>query len=225
MELSFIGVLTSFGAGLLTSLSPCVYPMIPITLGFLGRAENQKRDVIAFVLGQALALTALGFVAVSLGEAFGFTSDTPWAQIVVAILMLGMGIFSWKGELPEFMNGWNQFSERARLKLDGIPMLVPGLSALLFGAFSALLASPCSSPILGGILVQVASSGQSLSGLILMLAFASGLSVLFLILGLGVTQGKRLPRAGAWMKRIHVLSSMALVGVGVFYFLQGVRSL
>lgn len=223
MELGLLSLATAFGAGLLASLSPCIYPMIPVTLGFLGRDGSRRRDVVFFVAGQALALTALGFLAVQAGEVFGFTSQSPWTKILAGLLLLLFGISSWMGELPSFFGRWNEWSETARRRLEALP--IPGAAAIILGAFSALLASPCSSPILGGILVQVASQGQILSGLLLMVAFSLGLSMIFLILGLGWTQRKRLPKAGLWMGKVHAAVSVLLMGFGLFYFVDGLRAL
>lgn len=221
MGLSGLAIGTSFTAGLLASLSPCVYPMIPITLGFLGRGGSQRREVVAFTVGQAVALTALGYVAVLLGEVFGFTAQSPGVLMVIGALMGFMGFFSLRGEMPAFLNRWNLISEKARISVDEARWSFPGLSALLFGGLSAVLASPCSSPILGGILVQVATQESALAGLVLMLAFSSGLSLLFLVIGLGLAQGRKFPRAGHWMRKVHGVSSLALCAFGIFYFVRG----
>lgn len=214
-------VATAFGAGFLASLSPCVYPMLPITLGYLTKQTSdvqssewkKKWQVIAFFLGQVFSFTALGIVAVQVGEIFGFSSQSRSVNIAVGCLLLIMGIFSISERAQELLAKINSFLPQS--KTGKAPTF---FTAFLFGATSAIVASPCTSPVLGGVLSQISSQGEFLTGVIQMLAFSLGMGLIFLILGLGLLNTKKIPRAGKWMKSIHRLTTVLLFGAAGYYF-------
>ncbi|MGB0454461.1 MAG: cytochrome c biogenesis protein CcdA [Bacteriovoracaceae bacterium] len=214
---------TLFGAGVLTSLTPCVYPMIPITLGYLGtegEAKRKKVRVIGFILGQILCFTALGVIAVSLGEILGFSSEIPEIQVGTGFILLLMAYFSHKGSLPSFMNRWNQNVSKSDQKLKKT-MTLAFFQAILIGMVSALVASPCTSPVLGGVLASIAGAGSLLEGATLMFFYSSGMSVLFLILGLGLVGAKKLPNSGKWLGIVHKLSTILLILGGIYFISYG----
>lgn len=208
-----------FGTGILASLSPCVYPMLPITLGFIGKqADGQSRSaaIWLYTLGQCLALFSIGIIAVQLGETLGFSSQSPWVQIPIGILLLLLGVASWLGKMPRFASRWNSISNTMTETASK-----RGLAgAFLLGVSAALVASPCTSPILGGVLALLSTSSSLVEGMALMFLYSVGFSVLFLFAGLGILRASRLPRSGPWLARIHALSSLLLVGAGVYYLIQ-----
>ena len=91
-------------------------------------------------------------------------------------------------------------------------------SAAVAGVVSTLVASPCSTPVLGGVLLLISQSESSAKGLLLMFTYGIGISTIFLVLGLGLIQTKNLPRSGMWMKRIHTVS-VVLLAVSSLYFM------
>lgn len=207
-----------FGTGVLASVSPCVYPMLPITIGFLGshsEARGGKLSVVLYALGQTLALFVVGIVAVQIGETLGFSSQSREVQVGIGLFLLVAGLISWKGRLPAFVTRWFGGGILARNHLGrGL------LSAFLFGVSAALIASPCTSPILGGVLALMATSATFEQGMLLMLSYSLGFSLLFLLLGLGVVRLGRLPRSGPWLNRMHKFSSVILLIAGVYYLAQ-----
>lgn len=222
-------LLTAFGAGFLASLSPCVYPMLPVTLGFLSRqGTNQKLSqgkkkvqVIAFFLGQVFTFTALGLIAVQLGEIFGFSSQAPAVSFSLGILLLLMAFISVSKGIQNVFSNFN-----TKLNLL-IPKLIPQsgpskapsiLTGFFFGATSALIASPCTSPVLGGVLGQISGQGSFILGMIQMVAFASGMSLIFLLLGLGMLNGKILPKSGKWLTLVHRATTGILILGALYYF-------
>lgn len=205
-----------FGTGVLASLSPCVYPMLPITLGFLSsQANNQngKRSVLMYAFGQSLALFLIGILAVQLGETLGFSSQSPGVNYTVGILLLLAGVFSIRGKLPRFFDRWNSVS--AKVSGRG------PLASFALGASAALVASPCTSPILGGVLALMATAETQSQGLLLMLMYSSGFTLVYLLLGLGILKANRLPRSGRWMTKVHKASSFVLVLTGAYFLYLG----
>ncbi len=206
----------AFGAGLATSLSPCVYPMIPITVGFLGsgsEGDAKKKRVLGFFFGQVTAFTALGFVAVSLGEVFGFSSEIPAVQVGVGVLLLAMAAMSGLERLPAFFYKLNRFQSAGNASTLG--------GAFLVGVSSAVVASPCTSPVIGGVLAALSQVEERGWAMVLMFAFAVGLSFLFLLLGMGLAKASKLPKAGGWMKRVHQGSALLLALGGIYSISRG----
>lgn len=205
-----------FGTGVLASLSPCVYPLIPITLGFFGTqaGESKKRGVMAYALGQIIAFLILGAVAVFAEETLGFTSESRWVNVCVGLVLLASGWVSWSGKLPTLPRAFQVSRYFPQASGKGF------LGAFVLGAGSALVASPCTSPLLAGVLALMAESGTFSRGLILMLFYAVGFSSLFVLLGLGALNLRKLPRAGQWMNYLHKLGAAALLIMGVFFIFK-----
>lgn len=207
-----------FGAGILSSLSPCVYPMIPITLGYLGLKKNnneQKLKIILFFFGQVIAFTTIGLVAVQLGEIFGFTGQSPLVQKLIGFILVVFGVTSFFNYVPAFLLNLNSKTQFNFISKDNL------IFPMIIGASSALVASPCSSPILGSVLTTLAGSGSYLSGVLLMLAYAIGASLIFLVVGLGLLKIQSLPRAGGWMNHFHRFSSFLILSAGLYYLYLG----
>ncbi len=212
-------IFTVLGAGFLTSLSPCVYPMIPISLGYFGsQAESGKKiNVILFFTGQVLTFTFLGILAVSLGEIFGFSSQNPFVQGSMGLILIAFGIASLFNFVPGFLQTANQIEFK---KLSGTVFF-----PIALGAGAALLASPCTTPVLGAVLVTISTSTQLLSGSIYMFFYALGSTFIFLVVGLGMMSVKNLPKSGGWMKKIHKISSVLIFFAGLFFLYQAFEGL
>ncbi len=210
--------LSAFGAGVGTSLSPCVYPLLPITVGFIGTAGADKsyahKRVFSFFLGQVISFTLLGVAAVLVGEILGFSSEIPAVQIATGVLLLLFSYASFFNKLPGFLNRLSSLAPNHANTLFG---------AFLVGASSAAIASPCTTPVVGGLLAAISQVQERLWGISLMFFFALGLSFLFLVVGLGLTRLRNLPRAGSWMTFIHKLSSLILALGGVYFIYKGLH--
>ena len=211
-------LISVFGAGLLSSLSPCVYPMIPITVGYLGLQkadQNAKRKIFLFFIGQVIAFTAIGLIAVQLGEIFGFTGQSSLVQKISGFILIIFGLTSIFNYVPGFLLNLNTKTQFNYISKDSF------IFPFVIGVSSALVASPCSSPILGSVLTTLASSGDYLSGTILMISYGIGASLIFLVIGLGLIKAQTLPRAGHWMNHFHKFSSFLILGVGFYYLYLG----
>jgi len=213
---SVAAVFVVFAAGVLTSFTPCVYPMIPVTVTFIGGAAagDRRRAVglsLVYVAGLALVYATLGVVAALLGRVFGQFTRSPWIFGGVGVLIVIFGVA---------MLGWIR-----------IPMLLTGvqgkgarkggtLGALLMGMAAGFVAAPCTAPVLGLLLTYVATTRDVIWGGALLLVFALGLSLLLMLLGIfsGFLTG--LPRAGAWMDLVKKVFGVLMLGIGVFFLWQ-----
>ena len=222
MDQSFFAqIMAAFGAGLLSSLSPCVYPIIPISVGYLGSQSGEKSRwaIFLFFLGQVSTFTGLGIVAVKLGEVFGFSNDIRWVNLGMGVLLVIFGIASLVSYTPRFFHNWNNLNQK--LHDSSVHHL---LLSFLVGSGSALLASPCTSPILGSVLLSLATTATFLRGITLMVSYSIGISLLFLALGLGILALDKMPKAGKWMGYVHKFSSVIIVVAGAYYIYRGVAS-
>lgn len=208
---------TTFFAGFLTSLTPCVYPMIPLSIGYLGsRGQGlQKRTLLAFTFGQVLMFSLMGLAAVQLGEVFGFLSESKYIQIATGLLLGTFAYYSWKEQLPHFLSKLNFARKSDSTKPFSL------FSAIAAGLLSTIVASPCSTPVLGGVLLMISKTESIYQGVFLMILYGLGLSTIFLVLGLGLFKSKNLPRSGVWMKRVHFTSVLLLAGSSIYFLGKG----
>lgn len=218
---SLVALLTAFAAGVVTSFTPCVYPMIPVTVAYMGSSGLGRRGRVlglctVYVLGLAVVYAALGVAAALLGRTFGEFTRSPWTYGAVGLLVvaLGLGMLDLISiPLPRFVTGIQQSGSR-RGGFAG---------ALLMGVAAGFVAAPCTAPVLGVLLLVVAARQQVLWGGFLLLAFSLGLSVLLLIVGLSAGLLGSLPRPGPWMQRVKLGFAALILAVGAGFLLQAVR--
>nr|WP_281410116.1 protein-disulfide reductase DsbD [Phyllobacterium myrsinacearum] len=213
-------VLVSFlGFGLLLSLTPCVFPMIPILSGMLarsGEALSASRGLVlsaSYVIAMAAAYAALGLAAAWSGQNLQAALQTPWAlglmAAVFAALALSMfGLFEL--QLPA---GWiSRLSRRS----PGRAGSVAGSAALGFG--SALIVGPCVTPPLAAALLYVAQTGDGIRGAAALFALGLGMGLPLVVYG---TFGSRyLPRSGPWLVRIKQIFGVVFLGLAASMILR-----
>lgn len=203
----------TFFLGILLSLTPCVYPMIPVTIGIL---HNQSSNNIlhnfframAYGAGLATMFAALGLAAAFTGQLFGSTLNNPLIIIIMSALMFYLGL-SMMDIMPFNLPQWLQptmSSPRGSL-----------LSCFGLGAMSGTVASPCISPGLIGLLSIVSASGKPLFGFMLLFIFGIGLSLPLIIIGTFSHAVSFLPRSGQWMVEIKKLFGVLIMGMGLYY--------
>lgn len=211
-------LLLVFLAGVGVSLTPCVYPMIPITLGVLGAGARpgeaapsfggRVAKAAVFVAGMVLTYAILGVASALLGKGFGSWLQHPAVTLGMAALFTAMAL-SYLGffrlDLPEGLKS------RMGKRRGGL------LGIALVGGTTGLLAAPCAGPVVVGILALVSGTGDLVLGLGLMLAFGLGMGVLFFALGVSTALVARRPRSGDWMERIEIAFAVALLVVAVYY--------
>jgi cytochrome c-type biogenesis protein len=210
-HLSIASIAVIFAAGLLTSLTPCMLSMLPITIGYLGAYESQSRlqgalQSLWFALGLATTLAGLGIAAASLGKIYGQIGvGLPIFVSIVAILM-----------------GLNQL-ELLRFRLpslggmDWISAQLPkGLRTYLIGLTFGLVASPCSTPVLATLLAWLANTQDPVLGAVLLLAYAAGYVFPLVIAGTFTVAIKQILELRQWSAWITPASGVLLLGFGVF---------
>ena len=205
---------TSFVSGFLTSLTPCVYPMIPITLAIFGaRGGNvSKRRAFllatAYVGGMGVTYSVLGVTVALLAGAtdFGVWLSHPAVVIplVILFLVLAASMFgAFELNLPSGL--------QARLNQVGGKGF---LGAFSMGLVGGLIAAPCTGPILLGILTYVATTGSVIGGGSLLFVYAIGMGILFWAIALFALA---LPKSGAWMETIKSIGGTALVWAALYF--------
>src|SRR5437660_1544519 len=201
-------------AGLLTALTPCVYPMIPITISIFG-ARNTSRPralVLAtiYVAGIAVTFGTLGTTFALLGRAFGTFLANPWVVVPLALLFVAMAVSMFGAFELSLPQGLQQRLNRVGGRGLG--------GAFLMGLVGGIIAAPCTGPPLAGILAYVATTRDAVRGFGLMATYAGGIGIPFwAIAGFSMS----LPRSGRWMESVKSVLGIALL-VAALYYLKNV---
>jgi cytochrome c-type biogenesis protein len=217
-QLSHLGLLSVgiiFTAGLLTSLTPCMLSMLPLTIGYIAGYEStdtsyRSRQSLWFALGLATTLALLGVIAASLGRIYGqIGTGLPILVSLVAIIM-GLNLLEVLPlRLPNFPSLHNLGSS-----------LPPAGRSYLFGFSFGLIASPCSTPVLATLLAWVANSQDLALGSLFLLSYALGYVLPVVIAGLFTASLKKLLELRQWSGWINPLSGILFLVFGVFSLLS-----
>jgi cytochrome c-type biogenesis protein len=207
----------AFAAGILTSFTPCVYPLIPITIGVIGARSAKSRGralylSLMYVLGLALVYAALGAFAALSGTMFGQLSTSKWTFLVVGNIFLLFGLSMLDVFSLQFnaFQKWSPASGQSR----------GAFTAFVFGGVSAFVAGPCTTPVLGSLLAYVASRQNVLLGCSMLFVFALGLGFVLVIVGTFSGLLATLPRAGGWMNMIKKAFGFLMILVGEYFILK-----
>lgn len=208
-----------FGAGLVTSLTPCVYPMIPITAGILGGAAAEGRSrartvrmTLVYALGLALVYASLGVLAGMTRTLFGTVSSSPWAYFLAGNFLLVFGLAMLDVFTVNAPTRALQWAGRFGGGSYG------GVFAM--GATSGLVAAPCGAPAFGAVLTFVAATGSGVLGFTYLFVFSLGMTALLIVVGLFAGTLGALPRAGRWTLWIKRASGVLLLAMAEYYFVQ-----
>lgn len=219
LEQPWLAIPLLFGAGFLTSLTPCLYPMIPITAAILGHTGATRRSrrgaAIAtgsYVLGLALVYASLGLLAGLTGSLFGAVSSNPWAYFAIGNLLLVFGL----------------------MMLEAVPLPIPRRAVawaaslqgrsygaiFLMGAASGLVAAPCGAPAFAAVLLWVGSTQSAVWGFTYLFVFSLGMTALLVAVGLMAALGASIPRAGAWMVWVKRAGGLTMILMAQYYFVK-----
>ena len=212
-----------FFAGLLLNTTPCVYPIIPITIGFFvnqsaaqkGKPKISKTFFMAsmYVLGMALTYSLLGVIAAKSGGLFGAALQNPIVLIILAGTMVALslsmfGVYEFK--LPESLN---------RMATSSTQSTSGALGAFVMGLTMGIVAAPCIGPFVLALLVHVGTKGSAAYGFMLFFVLALGLGLPYLVLGTFSGALKTLPRSGLWMVTVRKVFGLVLIGMALYFLM------
>jgi thiol:disulfide interchange protein DsbD len=210
-----LGLIFVFIGGLALNLTPCVYPLIPITIGFFGgQSEGSTKRLIMmgilFVLGLAVTYSVIGVVTSLTGALFGALLQNPIIIIAVALILIALslsmfGVYEFK--LP-----------------DSLVAKAGGAKGGMFGAFFmgltlGIVAAPCIGPFVLGLVTHVATKQDPIYGFVMFFVLALGLGTPYLFLAIFSGKIKSLPRAGEWMIGVEHIFGLILVGMAIYFLL------
>jgi cytochrome c-type biogenesis protein len=195
-----------FFGGILTSLNPCIYPMIPITAAIVGgQTVGETKPpkwrttflTLAYVVGLASVYSTLGLIAGVTGTMFGTISTNPWLYFAMAnvLILASLAMF------------------------DVIPIRLPA-SLAERAATAGTAGRPCGAPVMAAILTWVGSQGSPTLGFVYLLVFSLGMCTLLVVVGLSSGALSRLPRAGNWMVWVKRLFAVLMLGVAEYYLIE-----
>jgi thiol:disulfide interchange protein DsbD len=211
----FLGLLLVFLGGLALNLTPCVYPLIPITIGYFGgQSEGNTRKLFMmgflFLIGMAVTYSVIGVVTALTGSIFGALLQNPIVilGIVAIFIVLSLSMFGvYEFKLPD---SWVQKAGGAKQGYYG---------AFFMGLTMGIVAAPCIGPFVIGLVTYVAAKGDPYFGFLLFFVLAIGLGFPYLFLAVFSGKIKNLPRAGEWMDAVKHIFGFILVGMAIYFLL------
>ncbi len=212
----FLVLLLAFLGGILASFTPCVYPMIPITVAVIGARGTESRAraftlSLVYVLGIATLYSVLGVFAAASQGLMGGAFNNPWVMLAISglFIFMALGMFGvYNFALPASMN--TKLSQMGGQSYAGV---------FVIGLIGGIIISPCTGPVVGSILLMIASGTFTMvQGFFVMFVFSLGIGVLFVVIGTFAESLQRLPSAGGWMT--HVKNSFGFIMIlAAVYFL------
>ena len=214
----FLVLVTFFGFGLLLSLTPCVFPMIPILSSIIvGASKNEDMTArkgfllsLVYVLSMSIAYTIAGVIAGVFGANLQAALQNPYVLVVFALIFVALA-FSMFGyfeiKLPQ------SIQTRVNKTTDGKEKQgIIGIA--IMGFLSALIVGPCVAPPLAGALVYIGQTGDAILGGMALFVMSLGMGVPLLLIGLGA--GKFMPKPGGWMESITKIFGIVMLGVAIW---------
>ena len=204
-------LLLSFGAGIATSLTPCVYPMIAITVSVFGARKVKSRGQgaalsSAFVAGMTVLFTGLGVVAALSGGVFGDELGSPIVAGTLAVVFTLMALSMFGAFEMALPSAWTtKLAEMGGIGYKG---------AFVLGMASSIIAAPCVGPVLGLLLPWIGTTGNVAFGAACMVAYSLGMGLLFWLVG---TFAVGLPKSGRWMEWVKSAFGLLMVGSALYF--------
>ncbi len=209
----FLGLIIVFLGGLALNLTPCVYPLIPITIGYFGgQSEGSTKRLVLmsifYVLGMSVMYSAIGVITALSGSVFGSLLQNPLVLVIIGVVLFGLslsmfGVYEFK--LP-----------------DSLVAKAGGAKTGVFGSFfmgltMGIVAAPCIGPFVLGLVTYVAAKGDPYLGFIMFFVLSLGLGLPYFLLGIFSGKIKKLPRAGEWMEGVKHIFGFLLIGMAVYF--------
>lgn len=201
--------------GVLVSFTPCIYPVIPITVAYIGSQSTGSKIKgfflsVVYVIGTSITYTILGSIAALSGQLFGSIQTNPWTYLIVANICILMGL-SMLGVFTLPLPGFLSRSRSSRKK--------GYIGSFLLGAASGLILGPCTAPVLGALLGYVATKQNVFFGMSMLFVFAFGMGTILIILGTFTGLLASIPKAGQWMVKIQKAFGWALLALGEYFLI------
>ena len=210
-----------FFGGVLTSLNPCIYPMIPITAAIVGGSSlgapvSRVRTLLlslTYAIGLALVYSILGLVAGMSGTIFGAVNGNPWMYFAMGQLLI----------------------VSALAMLDVIPVRVPAFimqraasageggtfaGVFVMGGMSGVVAAPCGAPVMAAVLTWVTTTQSAVLGFVYLFSFSLGMCAFLLVAGISTGLMARLPKAGVWMVWVKRGFAAVMIAVAEYYLIE-----
>jgi thiol:disulfide interchange protein DsbD len=210
-SLFFIFLMVFIG-GLALDLTPCVYPMIPITISYFGGQSQGKGSLfvhsLLYTIGMAATYSVLGVVAAMTGGLLGSALRYPAALIGISciLVLLALSMFDvYEFRMPAFLNRLAGGSQKGFV------------GTFLMGLTVGIVAAPCIGPFVLALLTYVGNAGNPVLGFSLFFTLALGLGIPFMLLGLFSGSLRRLPKSGAWMVWVRKLFGFVLLGMAAYF--------
>jgi thiol:disulfide interchange protein len=211
----FYLIILAFLIGIFTSFTPCVYPMIPITLGILQTQATTSLSrnfflSLSYVLGISTVYAILGYVAATSTIIFGQWLSNPWLVFAISLFFVYLA-FSMFGyyeiKIPSFLT-----------KRDSVKVKGSFLYSFIFGAISGTVASPCLTPAIAILLSFVARLGNPILGFLTLFFFSLGMGIILLVVGTFSASLNVLPKAGTWMVEVKKFFGFVLLAMCIYFF-------
>jgi thiol:disulfide interchange protein DsbD len=206
-----IGLLFLFLGGLALNLTPCVYPLIPITISFFGAQGSGSKAQsifmgIFYALGMSITYSALGLIAALTGSLLGNALQNPLVILFIAVVLIALGTS---------MFGAFEIRVPQKLALAGSKSRSGFLGSLLMGLMVGLIAAPCIGPFVLSLLVYVGQVGNPLYGFLLFFVLSMGLGFPYIFLAASSTALSKLPKSGEWMEGVKIIFGLILFGMAI----------
>ena len=210
-----LGLIIVFLGGLALNLTPCVYPLIPITIGFFGgQSEGSTKRLavmgILFVVGLAVTYSVIGVITSLTGAVFGTLLQNPVVIIAVALILIALSLS---------MFGVYEFKLPDKLVAKAGGAKGGYYGAFFMGLTLGIVAAPCIGPFVLGLVTYVAAKQDVFFGFIMFFVLAVGLGTPYLFLAIFSGKIKKLPRSGEWMQAVEYIFGLILVGMAIYFLL------
>lgn len=210
------GLLIFFGLGVGLALTPCVFPMYPIMSSVVvGQSEKTTANILAlsfsYVQGMAIVYSGMGVLVALAGIQFQIAIQQPWVMMFVCGLFVALALSMFGLFTIQLPSRYSNKLNEANQKTQGGSIL----GSFAIGALSGLVASPCTTAPLAGILVYIAQSGDVSNGFLSLYALSMGMGVPLILFA--VTSGKLMPKAGSWMNYVKHGFGFMLLGVAIYF--------
>lgn len=208
----FVALLIIFGIGLALNLTPCVYPLIPMTIGYFGSMANQNKGskiliAIIYALGMSVTYSVLGLMAALTGGVFGSLLQSPVVIIILVLIFIALALS---------MFGLYEIRIPQSLANMGAKNRQGYLGTFVMGLTVGFIAAPCIGPLVLSLLVYVGQMGNPFLGFIMFFVLSMGLGLPYVFLAIFSSSITKLPRSGEWMESVKIVFGLMMLGLALY---------